>query len=1515
MTFLRRILRNLPIRASLGVALLLVLSVLGAPAPVAAQGKPHTLPMVGTTVGTPLVMINLSKDHQLFYRAYTEFSDLDGNGTLEKTYQHRWVYVGYFDAFRCYAYSGGDFSPSGLVDDKRYCNGQWSGNFLNWATMARIDVVRWILYGGMRVVDSPSRTVLERTHLPTDAHSFAKYYDGADLHKLTPFTSGPITLCNTTLGGSGGNSLSHTNTNPPLLRAVKGNFQLWNNNERWQCLYSEENDDERTRNADDRSTTGLDAEPRNPSRVRHGLTSGSDGPDFIVRVVACAASDDDANLQSTERCMTYRSRGVVARKPVGLLHTYGRDSRIRFGLMTPSYQLNTSGGVLRRNVASFDDEVAADGSFRSDVKGIVDTIDRLRVYGYSTADDGKYNDSDNCPWKSFGLTDGRCRSWGNPMSELYMESLRYFAGKSATPQFSSRTMAADDALGLQRPAWKDPFKPRTSRDALPGVNACSPLNVINVNASVPSWDSGAQIDITDLGAPKSAQDYTDDVGAGEGLHGKSVPFGGADLLCTSKVIRSLGRVRGLCPMAPSQRGSYLMAGAAYWARTNPIRRDIPVPPDTETLKPLRVTTYGVTLAPNVPVIRIPLPHDPKLSVTLQPAFTLISNDGRGNGTLVDFRVVEQDAERGTGHFYVSWEDSEQSGDYDQDVSGYIKYRFVGKNLHVETRITAVSTGSVPMGFGYAISGAGRLDGMQFHSGAYDFQFVPARIVEVYRPGGRSPINGESGSAINARGGCSSCRGTDAATVAVYPNVTGEAATALHDPLWYAAKWGNFIDLDGDGKPSGIAEWAPRNRASAQFRRKPLDQIPPDGYFFASDPAGLDRSLRSVLETIGSSAQSMSGVTVSRRSQVPGVASPRAFVARYESGWGGDLVSMRLSVDADDDKDFDDGETSAKRRLAARRPADRVIIARAQDGSPVPFRWSSIGEPFKRLLDLHPVSRSDDGQGEKRLEWLRGEQGDEVRSNGVFRDRLSRLGDIVNSSPLYVGPPRALSRPSVPDPGYDTFRTAAKRRTPMVYVGANDGMLHGFDAQTMQERIAYVPRTLNARLAALTDPAYTHQFYVDGSPFAADVKAGDRWRTQLFAPLGAGGQAIVSLDVTDPGSFSETEADKVALWEFTDADDADLGYVIGETTRKFDFEPNQVAKLADGHWYVAIGNGPASDLNDEHRGGGRAALFLLRVRGPGSNGRWERGRDYIKLYAGDETENGLAMPFLIDTDGDGVVDTAYAGDLKGKLWKFDLKSGAASSWHVAFVGRPLFSAPARLDGVQPITAAPLAANLSPRIGGTMVVFGTGSFYQVDDVANRSDRAIYGIWDKGATVTGGDLVQQSFRGESGGLADLTSLPVCLSRNQPSCQSASVDLKAGWFIGLPRAGERVVHNPTVDWGADLIVNSIAPAEQSSCEEGGSTRTTRMSLLSGGSLDTAAFDRNGDGRLDASDARNASRIGVGIRKPMVLMQDLRPCTGPSCGSPCTGVQAGQGGRVEQVSARCPRIDSGRLNWREIVR
>ncbi|MCU0841802.1 MAG: hypothetical protein MUC79_08805, partial [Thiobacillaceae bacterium] len=786
--------------------LVLTLGLLGlSAAPGALALTPAQSPLFISNSIPPQVMLNLSKDQQLYKKAYNDYSDLDGDGQLDTTYKHAIDYYGYFDSYKCYTYSAANhrFEPSSVTANK-YCANAWSGNFLNWATMSRMDAVRKLLYGGLRSTDTSAATVLERSYIPGDAHAWAKYYNGADIGQLTPFspptapaavtsasnltipnatpasvelavsdttkfaygdqvviraTDAPntnymigavgcvngtgismynglaantsscavgnirvlvervegagvsksswsvenwtqtgITLCNITMGAS--TDKSQNNTNPPLLRVAQGNFSLWAANERRQCMWREDTiagasdvAEEtgaiggRRTNGNRAAITGLYASSIGPNRsttssgrIVNALGSGLAAGDYAVRAQACVTG-----LLGKERCKQYPSGNY---KPIGLLQYYGDSEQLHFGLMTGSHAKNISGGVLRKNMGSLADEVNVntDGTFvqpatppnsprasnsAATPAGIINTLNYMRVYGYRY-DNGTYQDAsgDSCTWQLTSITENQCTSWGNPMSEIYHESLRYLAGNTPTAAYTyTNSGSKDNLLGLPLAGWSDPLN---------STNYCAPLNVVLFNSAVSSYDSDlAGTSMSAINSASTAATLTNVVGDGEGIHGANwfVGRSGANTneLCDAKSVAALGSIAGICPEGPTVLGSYLMSGLAHHAKTNRIRADL-TPPATDT-RSLKVSTYGVQLATNVPQIRIAVQGETQPRVVIQPAYRLNVSGTFGGGQLVDMRIVYQSATATTasGLIYLNWEDSEQGGDYDQDVWGVLSY--------------------------------------------------------------------------------------------------------------------------------------------------------------------------------------------------------------------------------------------------------------------------------------------------------------------------------------------------------------------------------------------------------------------------------------------------------------------------------------------------------------------------------------------------------------------------------------------------------------------------------------------------------------------------------------------------------------------------------------------------------------------------------------------------------------------------------------------------------------------------
>jgi type IV pilus assembly protein PilY1 len=1591
----------------------------------------------------PIVMLNLPRDHQLYVKAFNDFSDLDGDGTIDTQYKHTITYYGYFDAFKCYDYDTVNhrFNPFGLTADK-YCtganDGKWSGNFLNWTSMSRIDIIRKILYGGMRVSDTQTLTVLERTVIPTDIHAWSKYYDGGgaadDIRKLTPFTasSSPrtypsastktvrtvtsinrvvrgvtsitrsgttatvnatahgfrandqvvitgssvanyngifviatvaansftytlpasvgatannvgilavselaqvnsvahgftagqsVTLSNadqpeydgtfsvntaaansftfytpklaaadsinagisatlqsTTMtitnsggvrniivgdqvlvtstatpsitmsgtvtaatgvsitfnadqstGGSGStigswtvaNMSSHgiticsvndagtastnteqlnTATYPPLIRVAQGNFGLWHVTDGRECRWSGGT------NGNKVGFSELWASQNAPAQttVAAGgvaLGSGYGVGEFVVRVRVC-----DSALLGQEKCLNYPGNPVTSGgvwKPVGLLQDYssGNNRKIRFGLFTGSYSKNLSGGVLRKNAGFLDtvlpgaapaagDEIdTRDGTFVAASNGIIKTLNALRLFGYDYAGGNYGSNSDSC--NSPGLVspgEGTCSSWGNPISEIYGETLRYLGGKAVntaftpTPPaagvFSSGGLTKDNILGLRVQGWQDPVS---------NANYCAPLNVVVFNASVNSYDND-QVDISALAGAPAVKTYTKNLGIAENItSGNSYLIGdkgnsvaataGPGGICTPKPFDQanvLGDVMGICPEAPALKGTYLLAGAAHYARTNRIRTDLTSVPGTDATS-LKVNTYGISLNTATPKMVIPVPGTGALAippnsvparfVTILPTGkTLNAGSYRGGGSITDFKVVRQNLANGTGKFFVSWEDSLQGNDFDLDTWGTIEYRFVNSNtqIQVTTQVVYAAAGFT-LGFGFIISGTNGSDGEHFlsaHKGNTTFDYTAADgTVE-----------------------CTDCQASDGPRARTFNLAPGATATVLNDPLFYAAKYGGFKDLNGNNLPDQTSEWDILKSDGTAG----TDGLP-DNYFFVTNPSQLesamDRTFIYILQVSSASSVATNSTSLNTGSRV--------YQARFNSNeWSGQMLSFNIDVNGviDPAPLWDAGlrmPLATNRVVLTYSPGATAGTSASPAG--IPFRWNSINAAQKAYMNLDGGSGVADTAGVEctadnvpvgctikgplRLNWLRGDQSNEGATATRFRVRPTTvLGDTVNSTPRYIGPPSA----SYTDPNYITFKSNNASRTPMLYVGSNGGMLQAIEATTGAsggvERLAYVPFRLYPQLTKLTSKTYSHRYYVDGTPSVNDAclnscSAVSDWRTVLVGGYNAGGQGYYALDVTDPANWSEANASSIVMWEFTDVNDPDLGYTYSKPI---------IAKMANGRWAAIFGNGYNSSVAESGEtsctGGagtlvdpytpagcsvGRTGYGYLYVvfLDAGTDGVWTAGTDYIKISTNTSTDtatpatytpgtpNGLATPVSVDTNGDGQVDYVYAGDLVGNLWKFDLTSATPSSWAVASGGVPLFVAQSAAGVRQPITTAP---TLNPHSSsGMMVLFGTGKYLeQIDDTAPYSAATFYGIWDRldGTTVTRSSLMEQ-------------------------------------------------------------------------------------------------------------------------------------------------------------------------------
>ena len=551
----------------------------------------------------------------------------------------------------------------------------------------------------------------------------------------------------------------------------------------------------------------------------------------------------------------------------------------------------------------------------------------------------------------------------------------------------------------------------------------------------------------------------------------------------------------------------------------------------------------------------------------------------------------------------------------------------------------------------------------------------------------------------------------------------------------------------------------------------------------------------------------------------------------------------------------------------------------------------MSDPQKAALNVDPDGNQD-LLGEDRLEYLRGERSLEQQNAGDFRNRLTLLGDLVHAGPLFVGPPSRFYPPSfsdnlggaTPESNYSNFKNAQSGRAGIVYAGANDGFVHGFQTDQFggpssnvgAELIAYMPSMALTNARDLADPNYSHRYYVDGPLTENDVYIDGQWRSILLGGLGLGGQGVYTLDITDPAAFNEGIAADLVRWEFSDRDDADLGFTAGQ---------GALIRLHNGKWGVAIGNGYNNTQDDGNASTtGNAVLYVLLLEREG--GSWQLGSNFVKLDTGVGTiddptgqsrPNGLASVFPVDKDGDFITDFIYAADLFGNVWRFNLVSTQLGNWTVHDYGTgsptPLFTATDADGSAQPITTQ-VQVNRHPqgRNYGSLVFFGTGKYLENGDESpdTSTTQTFYSIWDKdffgiGASIDAlptlasykksgfsrGDLQQQTISGVTQGpngqtLRRVTENTIEFEATDPA------DIEHGWYLDLKlintaNAGEMLITDPVLR-GRTVIFNTFIPGE-GLCEAQGGGFLMVLDQATGGRLESSPFDINGDQLFDPTD------------------------------------------------------------------
>ena len=1062
------------------------------------------------------------------------------------------------------------------------------------------------------------------------------------------------------------------------------------------------------------------------------------------------------------------------------------------------------------------------------------------------------------------------------------------------------------------------------------------------------------------------------------------------------------------------RGSFHMAGLAHWAHTNDM---------SSTLSgDQKLRTFAVSLQTSTPVIRVPL-GDGKF-VTILPAYRLRAGGNNANessntpandggGAMVDFKIVrphtevasatDMTAASGTGYYnakyYVIWEDSEQGGDFDQDMSGTIEYVL---NTNVSPATVTVSTQAVgastsnPQLFGFITSGTTQ-DGFHAYSGILGANYYSGA------PGRLDPTGVK---------GCTNCRANmEFSTVYSNPTTyqinkqshtftasTG-SANLLQSPLFYAAKWGGFDDTNNSGTPDLAGEWDGDG-----------DSLP-DGFFLVTNPSELETTLRGVFNTILERIAAGTAAAVVANEQKGNGA---LFQALYDptkkdqnglsTNWIGTLQALfvdnfgliREDGDGDGQIDnfstdkvvrvkFDDATTTpdaerktvvvrytpvvpdvnnpdpsdtaqftaaAPAELASLKPvwnarerlsslsnatittqraytstADtgRHILTWLDDtdgvvetGEVVDFISSNITSSNYYWLDYFKTGEATAEAGAQRLvNWTRGY---EDSTSGEFRSRsldydgtagsrsteVMRLGDIINSTPVSVGAPFAAFDQSALDPSYATFRETYKNRRQMIYVGANDGMIHAFNGGFFNPTLkkfelkpsatstlaahplgsevwAYVPKNLLPHLQWMARPDYTHVYTMDLPMRVFDVKiwptTGDAahpggWGTILVAGMRLGGGADdsgISVDVGADGATTPNERTKSAyvILDITNPEVAPtLLAELSPTNQQFTTSLPQVVAVGDasgataGKWFLVFGSGPTSLVDGKYVSSAAVAssnanIFVYDLANvlTADGGSLTPSRTFTLPTA--DADQYIGDPGSADYDIDMKDEVFYVGTVGAPV-----PAGTSAATLATLTRGSLYRVlvnedanPANWTGPTKVLSdlnQPFSSQPSVTVDSKLqrwVLAGSGRLLVNADKETQDQQALYGIIDKtfsGATVpaTVGDLV------------DVSSAQVFTTNTVTGVTLATgSDADANGSISTQELRNAVV--AAGGWRKNIQITSAQPAERS---------TNRLSLFGGilfGSLFTPSTDlcgSDGNSRLLGLDFTTGAAALVGV-------------------------------------------------------
>ncbi len=1235
----------------------------------------------------------------------TEFPTVVGAAYARTPYDVTKDYLGYFDPARCYVYTytnGTDvnnyFSPSSAAT-AHVCSGKWSGNFLNWAATQTIDPFRWTLTGGYRVIDTTTTTVVEKGHHSGQGGTYnypdPSITDGALIAGATPFPA-TTTALNMRIQGLG-NKMRFTvpgvATVPVALASFTGKY--YNNQTRSGGAVL-------TRPAEPTIFYNWNSVVPGPGVNRENMSVRWDGS---IKAPTAGTYEFRVRADDTVQLRIQKGGGALTQvvnqtSYAGMVDQVVAPYTGVAANTVFTIQLDFSQGpgaseiYLEWKTPGSADWVPVGGSAPNTVSVNAASPTPTQYNGIATAGGVVYEAFVRAKvCASSALKEANCVAYGTNfkpegLMQKYANKIRYSAFGYLNDSRNTDPGAIERDGGVLRARQKfiGPTQP------VPGSSDVT-------NAKAPTGPAG-QV----TGGEWSAVDGTmtinpdkydaDNTSAVMGLP--------ASAIANSGVLNYLNKFGQITPgnyKSYDSVSELYYAAIRYFRNLSPVAAYSSVPGGTSNATKL-------AWADGFPVITEQV--DPIL-YTCQSNFILGIGD---TNTHSDKNVP--------GYTHVN-------GDKEPATPAEVTADTTWNAITSTNKVGVLQGLGASLGATYPWTGGNNFNSALMAGLAYD-----AHIRDIR--------------------GRTSLQIKEPQTIETYWVDVMESGEQANNQFYLAAKYGGFtVPTDYD-----VANTTPLSQASWASTADTLGGQPrPDNYFSGAQPDLMKAALDAAFADI---AKKITKYTTSFSTSLPqvAVAGNSSFSSKYDAvNWTGEVTASELKFDTNNKPtlvekwNFSAKLSTQLAEVGAVKGWDtdrRVVTWNGSAG--VPFRAASLTADLANLNTSYVPG--DDSANY--INYLRGEAVNEVKlgsadANRVYRTREKLFGDVVGSKARPVGPP-ADPFSEAANPGYTAFRTTWKNRLTVVYVGANDGMLHAIngalvssstpatltqaalegDASFGQEMFAYVPRALIAGpstpatpnvdgLASLGKPAgFSHHYMVNATPSVHDIdfgKAGGatgapNWKSVLIGGLGKGGRSYYAIDVTDPkgmiagatAAASELNVASKVLWEIKSSQ---IGFTFGEPV---------VTKTKKYGWTVIFPSG-------YNNADGKGYFVFVDPR----NGNV---LETISTTAGSVANDaGLAHVNAFEPDAtDGTADALYAGDLLGNLWRLDI---TGTGTYPAPTLMATLTSPLPNDTVaQPLTSRPVI-EVHPNTKKRFVLFGTGRLLEVSDAGTTAEQTFYAVAD--------------------------------------------------------------------------------------------------------------------------------------------------------------------------------------------